>query len=67
MDINRIVIKHVSIPNVQYNVRPALGLNPVGNVFTLSLKVSQSRPGITTSTQLPSFTQRLRAQVEPTR
>jgi len=34
MDINRIVIKQVSIPNVQYNVRPALGLNPVGNVFT---------------------------------
>jgi len=34
MDINRIVIKHVSIPNAQYNVRPALGLNPVGNVFT---------------------------------
>jgi hypothetical protein len=34
MDINRIVIKHVSIPNVQYNVRAALGLNPVGNIFT---------------------------------
>jgi hypothetical protein len=34
MDINRIVIKNVSIPNVQYNVRPALGLNPTGNVFT---------------------------------
>lgn len=25
MDINRIVIKHVSLPNVQYNVRAALG------------------------------------------
>jgi hypothetical protein len=34
MDINRIVIKHVSIPNVQYNVRAATGLNPVGNIFT---------------------------------
>ena len=34
MDINRIVIKHVSIPNVQYNVRAAQGLNPVGNIFT---------------------------------
>jgi hypothetical protein len=34
MDINRIVIKHVSIPNVQYNVRAASGLNTVGNIFT---------------------------------
>ena len=34
MAINRVVVKHVSIPNVQYNVRPALGLNPVGNVFS---------------------------------
>jgi hypothetical protein len=34
LDINRIVIKHISIPNVQYNIRPASGLNPVGNVFT---------------------------------
>ena len=34
MDINRIVIKHVSIPNVQYNIRAASGLNPVGNIFT---------------------------------
>jgi hypothetical protein len=39
MDINRIVIKHVSIPNVQYNIRPALGLNPVGNIFTYFMGV----------------------------
>ena len=32
--VNRVVIKNVSIPNVQYNIRPALGLNPVGNIFT---------------------------------
>lgn len=42
MNINRIVIKNVSIPNVQYNVRPALGLNPVGNVFTYNNGALQS-------------------------
>src|SRR5436190_1461076 len=42
MDINRIVVNKVAIPNVQYNVRPALGLNLVGNVFTYDNGAPQS-------------------------
>lgn len=55
MDINRIVIKQVSIPNVQYNVRPALGLNPVGNVFMYNNGALQNitvTPGFYTIAQL---------------
>jgi hypothetical protein len=49
MDINRIVIKHVSIPNVQYNIRAASGLNLVGNVFTYfngALRTITLTPGL---------------------
>lgn len=55
MDINRIVIKHVSIPNVQYNVRAASGLNPVGNIFTYFTGVLRNitlTPGVYTITTL---------------
>jgi hypothetical protein len=55
MDINRIVLKQISIPNVQYNVRAALGLNPVGNVFSYDNGAPQSitvTPGNYSITQL---------------
>jgi hypothetical protein len=42
MSIGRTVIKTISIPNVQYNVRPALGLNPIGNVFSYDNGAPQS-------------------------
>lgn len=54
-DINRIVIKHVSIPNVQYNIRVAAGLNPVGNIFTYDNGATQNitvTPGFYTYSQL---------------
>ena len=55
MDINRVVIKHVSLPNVQYNVRVAQGLNPVGNIFTYFTGTLQNitlTPGVYTITTL---------------